>query len=444
MMKTNQEPMRIAVFGLGYVGAVSAACLAEWGHSVIGVDKLQEKVDAINRGASPIVEPGLQELIAPQVASGRLRATTDWKAAVDETDMAWVCVGTPSEGSGRPDLRHLRQVAQEIGQALRDRPRRYEVVLRSTVLPGTTRTALIPILEEASRIPVGGELQVCFHPEFLREGSGLMDFREPSRIIIGAAEGAMGTLHELYGGLPAPVIRTELEVAEMLKYAENAWHALKVTFANEIGTLSKAMGVDGREVMDILCQDRKLNLSAMYLRPGLAFGGSCLPKDLRSINYAARHQDLELPVLQSVLPSNDRHLRRALGLITRQGKKRVGLLGLSFKPETDDLRESPMVEIAQQLIGQGYDLRIWDPSLDVDEILGTNRDFVRSRIEHIGLLMAESVEEVIAHAEVLVLGHHGRSYLPGPLAAGDNPVLVDLAGAMSDPPPSHGYHGLCW
>jgi GDP-mannose 6-dehydrogenase len=437
--------MRIAVFGLGYVGAVSSACLAEWGHVVLGVDRVAEKVDAMNRGRSPIVEPGLQEVVAAQVSSGNLRATTDWKQAVDESDMAWICVGTPSERSGRPDLRHVRQVAEEVGGALGTDPRAYEIVLRSTVLPGTTRRALVPILEEASQMTAGTELQVSFHPEFLREGSALTDFREPSRIIIGADDGAGERLRDLYRSVASPVIRTEIEVAEMLKYAENAWHALKVTFANEVGSLSKAMGLDGRKVMDILCQDHKLNLSAMYLRPGLAFGGSCLPKDLRSMCYAARHEHVELPVLGSVLRSNERHLQRALELITRQEKQHVGLLGLSFKPDTDDLRESPMVEIAQRLIGQGYDLKIFDPNVDIEEILGANREFVQTRIEHIGALMAESVEEVIEHSELLVLGHRGRSYLTGSLPAGGaNPIIVDLAGALSESSSPNSYHGICW
>ena len=393
----------LAVFGLGYVGTVSAACFAELGHRVVGVDVNPDKVAMVNQGRAPLVEDQIGELTGRAVASGRLVATTDARAAVAETEIALVCVGTLSLPTGAPALTHLERVADQIGAALPDARTRYTVAIRSTIPPGTCAEVVVPRLEKASGLVAGHDFGVCVNPEFLREGSSVADFFSPSRTVIGQLDQRSGDRVEaLYAGLPGPRYRLPLATAEMVKYVDNAFHALKVGFANEVGALCKALGLDSHEVMDIFCDDRKLNISPAYLRPGFAFGGSCLPKDLRALVHAARHNDLRLPILENVLASNEAHITRVFDLVTSLGGRRIGIVGLSFKQGTDDLRESPMVELAERLLGRGFDLRIYDPQVTVSNLLGANKAYVEQRIPHLSRLLTSSAE-IAGEADVCVL-----------------------------------------
>ena len=356
--------MNIAVFGLGYVGAVTAACLADDGHHVIGVDPSDVKRDPISRGDSPIVEPGLGELISRAVDDGRLTVTDDYRKAVGNSDLAFICVGTPSLPNGSLNLGYVENVASEIGAALAERSDRFTVVLRSTVLPGTTKELVIPALEAASGKSAGDGFGVAFYPEFLRESTAIDDYREPPKIVVAATDDiTLARVEDLNEPLEPPTTRVTFETAEMVKYVDNTWHALKVGFANEVGRFAKAVGTDSHEVMDVFSMDTKLNISSKYLRPGFAFGGSCLPKDLRALSHAARELDLDLPIVTSVIPSNTQHIAEAFEMIARHGSKKVAVLGLSFKPGTDDLREAPMVELVERLIGKGFDVRICDPAV---------------------------------------------------------------------------------
>jgi GDP-mannose 6-dehydrogenase len=451
--------MNIAVFGLGYVGVVSAACLAQRGHRVVGVDVNTLKVDLVNGGRSPIIEEGIDDLVRSAHAAGRIRATTNAADAIASTDMAWVCVSTPSQANGNIDRQFLGTVAEQIGTAIRDRETPYPVVVRSTTLPGTTRSMLVPILERASGKRAGEGFGVCYHPEFLREGTAVKDFHAPPKIVIGATDTASGELlATLYADFDAPLLRTSIEVAEMVKYSDNVWHALKVGFANEIGALSKQLGIDGRTVMEVFCHDTKLNLSAKYLTPGFAFGGSCLPKDVRALTYEGRRVDLDLPILSSVLPSNQRHIERAIAMITDLGHRRVGMLGLSFKVGTDDLRESPFVELAERLIGKGYELRIYDPHVKPSMVTGANREYIQAKIPHISRLMIDTPEELLGWAETVVVGHREPTYArllearehgAPARAVVDLVGLAGLAGLSSRKPYAEQgagseYHGICW
>ncbi|HYW38893.1 MAG TPA: UDP-glucose/GDP-mannose dehydrogenase family protein [Terriglobales bacterium] len=438
--------MKISVFGLGYVGTVSAGCLATNGHEVIGVDPVRTKVDLINQGQSPIVEADIGEIIATAVDSGRLRATNDTFDAVQETELSFVCVGTPSQPNGNLDLRYIRRVCEQIGAALRGKEGRHVVVIRSTVVPGTLRNIVIPILEEASGMKGGSDFGVCHNPEFLREGSAVKDFNAPPRTVIGELDPCSGELlATLYQMLDAPLIRTGLEVSEMVKYIDNSWHALKIGFANEIGNLSKVFGVDAHEVMDIFCQDRKLNISCAYLMPGFAFGGSCLPKDLRALAYQAKRLDLEIPILTSILPSNDLQISRALQHIIGLGYRRIGILGFSFKAGTDDLRESPVVELIERLIGKGYDLRIYDKNVSLASLLGANRDFILNRIPHISRLMVDDIGAVLEHAQTIVIGTRDPDFADVPDRLTQGQVVLELV-RMAAARRSEGgkYEGLCW
>jgi len=433
--------MRISVFGLGYVGAVSAACLAADGHTVVGVDNNPLKADLLNQGRSPVIEAGLGELIQEGVRAGRLRATTDCDEAMAGTDLAFVCVGTPSKGNGSLDLGYLRRVADDIGQAIRRQGSPVVVVVRSTVLPGTTRQVLLPDLERAAGRPV----PVAVHPEFLREGTAIRDYHEPPKVVVGAVDEAVRDLVTPVVTRPgAPLVQTDLELAEMVKYADNAWHALKVTFANEIGSLAKAQGLDGQRVMDILCADTKLNLSPVYLRPGFAFGGSCLPKDVRALRYQGRNLDLDLPLLNAILPSNAQQLDRAFQLVADAGSRQVGVLGLAFKAGTDDLRESPMVEVVERLIGKGYDVRVYDANVNLAKLVGANKSYILDQIPHISDLMVSSVEEVLDHARTVVIGNRDPAFQ----AVADRPRpghrIVDLVRVVDRRSDGDGYDGICW
>jgi GDP-mannose 6-dehydrogenase len=437
--------LRISIFGLGYVGAVSAGVLANEGHEVIGVDPVETKVDIINRGQSPIIEAEIGEIIAASVRAGRLRATTSVADGVRDTDLSFVCVGTPSQSNGNLDFRYIRRVCEEIGQALKQKKTRHTVVIRSTILPGTMRNIVIPILEENSGKKAGADFGVCNNPEFLREGSAVKDFHQPPKTVIGEIDKASGdTLASLYTKLDAPLIRTDVETAEMVKYVDNSWHALKIGFANEIGNLCKSFGIDSHAVMKIFCQDKKLNISPAYLLPGFAFGGSCLPKDLRALGYQAKVHDLQLPILGSILPSNEMQVARGLQLIMDKGHRQVGILGFSFKAGTDDLRESPVIEVIERLLGKGYDLRIYDKNVNLASLMGANRDFILNRIPHISKLMVNGMDAVLDHAQTVVIGNKDPEFesVPGRLRPAQQ--LVDFVRVSDRRSEAGKYDGICW
>jgi GDP-mannose 6-dehydrogenase len=438
--------VKISVFGLGYVGSVSAACLAARGHEVVGVDVNPAKVGFIAGGQAPVVEERIGELTAEVVASGALRATTEVAEAVRATEISLICVGTPSAPNGSLSTTYLERVAEEIGTVLAGKEGWHTVVFRSTMLPGTCTGLLVPILEKWSGKTAGVDFGVAVNPEFLREGSSVRDFFEPPKTVIGSADPVSADLvAKLYEGLPGEVFKVSIPVAEMTKYADNSFHGLKAAFANELGAICHALGVDSHEVMDVFLADRKLNVSPAYLRPGFAFGGSCLPKDLRGLVYAARRADVSVPLLSHVLPSNEEHLKRAFELVTASGRRRIGLFGLSFKPGTDDLRESPLVELAERLVGKGYDLRIYDANVTLSRLMGANRDYIEGRLPHLGELLSNSVEDVLAHAEVCVVGCKDPAVLTALDAAGDR-VVVDLVRLPDahERRASEGYVGLGW
>lgn len=438
--------MRIGVFGLGYVGSVSAACFAALGHHVVGVDISPMKVEMINAGRSPVIEAELEGLIEAAVREKRLWATTQAQAALAETDISLVCVGTPSKDNGNLDLTFVERVCQEIGAALGEKNAYHVVVIRSTVLPGTTEARLIPILERASGKCAGKDFGVAFNPEFLREGTAVRDFRQPPFTVVGghdAHSAAMVTA--LYDPLEAPLRIVPLRVAEMVKYASNAFHALKVSFANEIGNICKRSGIDSHEVMDLFCLDDRLNLSAYYLKPGFAFGGSCLPKDLRALLYHAHRLDLSVPVLEAVLPSNERQIKQGYELVRQTGRKKIGLLGLSFKAGTDDLRESPLVTLIEMLIGKGYHVRLYDRNVSLARLHGANRAYIEREIPHIATLMCNSVEEVLAESEVILIGNGAPEFQAALQQARDDQIVIDLVRLARTPDSiSARYEGICW
>jgi GDP-mannose 6-dehydrogenase len=436
--------MKISVLGLGYVGAVSAGCLAKDGHEVIGVDPERTKVDLINSGRSPIIEKDIGEIIAAEVAAGRLVATTDVKAAVAATDLSLVCVGTPSLGNGHIDLKYVRRVCEQIGEALREHPG-HTVVMRSTLLPGSMKGVVIPALETASGLKAGEDFGLAINPEFLREGTAVYDYFHPPKTVIGeVGKGAGDVLEKLYGHLPGPMIRTDYETAEMVKYADNTWHALKVSFANEIGNICKGLGIDSHKLMDIFCQDTKLNLSPYYLKPGFAFGGSCLPKDVRALSYKAKLMDVKVPIIDAILPSNDEQIERGIRAVIEKDSKKVGILGFSFKAGTDDLRESPMVELVERLIGKGYDLRVYDSNVRMASIHGANRDYILNHIPHISKLMVGSIDEVLAHASTLVIGNGSPEFRDIPSRLGESQQIVDLVRITGERSVEGVYDGICW
>jgi GDP-mannose 6-dehydrogenase len=437
--------VKISIFGLGYVGTVSAGCLANSGHDVIGVDPIQTKVDLINRGRSPIIEADIGEIIASNVTCGRLWATTDPVHAIRDTQLSIVCVGTPSQVNGNLDLRYIRRICEQIGATLKNKADHHTVVIRSTILPGTMHNIVIPILEEFSGKKSGVDFGVCHNPEFLREGSAVRDFYEPPKTVIGELDGASGEiLVALYEKIAAPLVRTTLETSEMVKYVDNSWHALKIGFANEMGNLCKAFMIDSHEVMKIFCQDKKLNLSPAYLLPGFAFGGSCLPKDLRALSYQAKMQDLELPILTSILPSNEMQVNRGVQLIMANGHKRVGILGFSFKAGTDDLRESPVIEVIERLLGKGHDLRIYDKNVNVASLVGANRDFILNRIPHICRLMVKDIEAVLDHAQTVVIGNKDPDFKDVSKRLREDQRIVDFVRITDQRSRNGQYSGICW
>ncbi len=440
--------MNVSIFGLGYVGSVTAGCLASLGHHVIGVDVNPEKVSAVNKMHSPVIEQGLEEMIGAAVRDENLVATCDVAEAIAATDLALICVGTPSDPNGNLDFDNIDHVVAQIGAALRENHPVYKVVaVRSTLLPGVLKTRLLPVLEKESGLEAGSDFGMAINPEFLREGSAVNDFMNPAFTLIGELDERSGNmLVELYTGIPAPVLRAGPDEASMVKYASNAFHALKVTFANEIGQLCKKTGVDSNQVMEIFCQDTRLNISARYLRPGFAFGGSCLPKDLRAMTYLARHNDLELPVLESILPSNRLQIQRAVDLILRDQRKTVGIIGLSFKPNTDDLRESPIVELVEILTGKGLQVKIFDDNILLSRLIGGNKAYIERVIPHISGLMQPSMDEAVNGAGIIVVSHGLRDGLKQ-LASMLKPdqLVIDLTRIpVDDRSPIPAYEGISW
>jgi len=437
----------ISIFGLGYVGSVTAACLAHKGNRVTGVDLNPAKVEALQQGRSPIVEARVAELIVECHNSGLLHGTSDVASAVLGTDISFLCVGTPSLRNGRLDLGHIEPVCREIGEALRKKDSFHLVVLRSTVLPGTAESVVIPSLLKASGKQMGKDFGVCVNPEFMREGTAVADFLEPTITVIGAADAAHSSLlRNVYGWVPGQVFETSFRSAEMLKYVCNAWHAVKVSFANELGTLAKELEVDAEVVMQMFTADTKLNISPQYLKPGFAFGGSCLPKDVRALNYRAKELDLHLPLFQSIVPSNDEHLERAVEMVLETGKKKIGMLGLSFKAATDDLRESPQVQLVKRLLGEGRQVQIWDNTVSLGRLIGSNRQYIEEVIPHIVSLLSTSLADVLKGAEVVVIGTRGvdRDELHRSLRP--DHMIIDLVNLerASRPATSGDYEGICW
>ena len=437
---------QVSVFGLGYVGSVTAACLASKGHAVVGVDTSASKVEQLDAGRSPIVEPGVKELIDQAHRSTKLRATTDSAAAVMQTDISFLCVGTPSLRSGKLDLGHMEPVCQEIGKVLKNKDAFHLVVVRSTVLPGTAENIVIPALEQTSGKRMGKAFGVCVNPEFMREGTAVADFLEPAMTIIGAADAHHAALlRELYAWAPGRIFETSFRSAEMVKYVCNAWHAVKVSFANEVGTMAKELGVDAEAVTEIFTADTKLNISSTYLKPGFAFGGSCLPKDVRALNYRAKELDLRLPLFDSILPSNDEHLKRAIEMVLDTGKRNIAILGLSFKAATDDLRESPQVQLVKHLLGEGCTIKIWDDNVSLGRLIGSNRQYIDQAIPHIGSLLENDIGQILKNAEVVVIGSRGisRAQLQPHLRPDHTVVdLVNLERARR--PAAANYEGICW
>jgi GDP-mannose 6-dehydrogenase len=437
--------MKLSIFGLGYVGCVSAACFARDGHEVIGVDVNPLKVEIINGGRSPIVEPGVETLIAKGVKEKRLKATTDSRIAVLDSDVSMICVGTPANHNGSLDLTYVKRVCREIGEAMAEKPRYHIVTVRSTMLPGTIEQTVIPALEVYSGKRAGRDFGVAINPEFLREGTSVHDFGHPPFTLIGTdSDDASAPLRRLYSQIDAPMILVGIKEAEMVKYACNCFHALKVTFANEIGNICKAAGVDSHQVMDAFCQDTKLNLSPYYLKPGFAFGGSCLPKDLRAINYKARELDVEVPMLNSILASNRLQVERAVDLVLQTGRKSVGVLGLSFKSGTDDLRESPVVTLIETLLGKGLKLVIYDRDVELARLFGANKEYIEREIPHISSLMRSGMHEVIDRSEVLIIAKREDEFRALSDKLNNGRVVIDLVRLLEVDDARPAYKGLCW
>ena len=425
---------------------MSAASFAADGHEVVGVDVNADKVAAVNAGRSPIVEPGLDDLLARGVAEGRIRATVDTADAVQSSEVSLLCVGTPSRKNGSLDLAYLERVSEQIGAALRDKASYHVVVVRSTVLPGTTHDVVIPALERASGKKYGDGFGVSVNPEFLREGTALKDFRKPPLTLVGHnhAADASGTI-ALYQAIDAPLVSTSIRVAEMIKYTSNTWHALKVCFANEIGTLCKRLDIDSHDVMDVFCRDEKLNLSPYYLKPGFAFGGSCLPKDVRALQYRAKEVDVDLPVISSILPSNRLQIQHAFDQVMDTGKQRIGLLGFSFKAGTDDLRESPIVILAEALLGKGRSLCIYDRNVSLARLVGANKEYIDRQIPHLSSLLCDTIDEVIDRSDVIVVGNQSPEFAEALTRTRADQIVIDLVRLpISGSLLKADYRGICW
>ncbi len=438
--------MRISVFGLGYVGAVSCGCLAHDGHDVVGVDVNQEKVGLINAGQSPVVEEKIDGLIETYVKGGRLQASLSGEEAVKSTEVSLISVGTPSRADGGPDMTAIERVCETIGKGIRAKQERHLVVVRSTVIPGTVRSTVIPVLESASGLQVGQEIGVCFNPEFLREGKSVWDYYHPPYTLVGSDQAVDARAVEpLYKKVEGEFRVTSLETAEMVKYICNAFHALKLTFANEIGIIGQSLGVDALEAMRLVCEDRKLNISDAYMVPGFAFGGSCLPKDLRALLRQAEQHRLKLPLLSGVMESNVVQIQRAIDLVCSLGKRRVSVLGLSFKAGTDDLRESPLVAVVEALIGKGYDVKVYDKNVALARLIGANRAYIDREIPHIASLMVDNLDAALAHGKALVIGNGADEFDTISSRIQPDQVVVDFVHVASlRGLPREQYHGIAW
>jgi GDP-mannose 6-dehydrogenase len=440
------EKVRLSIFGLGYVGCVSAACLAARGHTVLGVDANPQKTDFIRDGRTPIVEEQIGELIADVVSAGRLKVS-DPTSAVHDSDITIVCVGTPSGSGGSLSTEYLERASEEIGTALRTKDAFHVVVYRSTMVPGTCEGLLIPILEKASGKKAGTDFGVCLNPEFLRESTSVKDFLDPPKTVVGESDERSGELvMSLYDGLPGPRFRVPIAVAEMTKYVDNSFHALKVTFGNEVGAVAAALGLDSHKVIDIFLSDTKLNISPTYLRPGFAFGGSCLPKDVRALTHTARQHDIDIPMLSNLLASNEAQIRRAVEMITSHGRRKIGIFGLSFKSGTDDLRESPLVELAERLTGKGYELQIFDSNVAHSRLIGANKAFLDERLPHISQVLTDDADAVLAHAEICVVATKDPQVLAAIANARPDQVIIDLV-RLPDAAERRGteqYTGIAW
>lgn len=437
--------MDISILGLGYVGAVGAACLAKSEHNIIGVDPNISKVNLINEGSSPIIESGLADLIKTAVDDKQMIATTDTRQAILDSDVSFICVGTPSQANGSLDLKYVRGVCEQIGEALSVKGRYHVVVIRSTMLPGSMETVVIPTLESSSGLKAGTDFGVCINPEFLRESTAVFDYFNPPKTVIGQIDERSGSvLAELYAELEAPLIKTDISTAEMVKYTDNVWHALKVSFANEIGNFCKAINIDSHAVMDIFCQDKKLNISPYYMKPGFAFGGSCLPKDLRAFTYKAKSMDLETPVLSSILDNNALQIQRGFDMVVNKGKRKVSILGFSFKAGTDDLRESPVVELIEKLLGKGFDLVIYDKNVNLAKLTGANKDYILNVIPHISRLMVDTLDDALSHGEVLVVGNGSDEFSHIMSLKNESQIVVDLVRIGDIVSVEGHYDGICW
>ncbi len=437
--------MKISIFGLGYVGTVSAACLANEGHAVLGVDPVKTKVDMINNGYSPIIENEIDKIVEIATKTKKLRATTSAAEAIHFSQLSFVCVGTPSRSNGDIDTSFLERVCMEIGEALKDKKAYHVVVIRSTILPGTIQNIIIPTLEKISGKKTGLDFGVCNNPEFIREGSAIHDFYNPAKTVIGEMDTASGNLlSSIYENLNLSVIRTTIEIAEMIKYVDNVWHALKVGFANEIGSICKAFKIDSHKVMDIFCSDTKLNISSSYLKPGFAFGGSCLPKDLRALNYKGKIFDIDLPILNSILSSNNTHIENGLRMIIDAGNMNIGFLGFSFKAGTDDMRESPIVELIERLLGKGYNIKIYDKNVNLAALMGANKNYILNKIPHIARLMVPTMEEVITHSQTIVLGNQSSEFRSILNLTNYDQKIIDLVRAVDGKNSNKTYMGMSW
>ena len=436
--------MKISIFGAGYVGAVSAACLVKEGHHVTAVDPDPNKIGPLLAGKSPIIEPGLEDLIRQGVAEGRLTATSDAAAAIMSTDLSLICVGTPSLPDGNLNTEYLKRVAEDIGGALKLKNTFHSVVVRSTCLPGTTESVVVPALEAASGMKASEDFGIAYLPEFLRESTAIKDYYDPGVIVFGASDKfTLDRLEEIHAPIKRPKFVVDIKTAEGIKYTNNAWHALKISFSNEIGNILSKAGIDSHVALDILCADDRLNISKAYLTPGFAFGGSCLPKDLRALISMSRRQGTPAPLLEATLSANEVQINRAYSLIANRGSRKVGIVGLSFKPDTDDLRESPLVELAERLYGRGYQIKIFDPNIRLNRLTGANASFVSARLPHLAELLNEDIESVLSDSDVIVVGN--RAEMNGSLKrVKPETHIIDLVRVDKALRSEGNYHGICW